>query len=50
MKKLWHAPELQLVHKFYNLQNMAAVVLPENIPKELVQCFQQIKRIQNSTP
>ena len=50
MKKSWHTPEVQLLQKFSNLQTMAAVVLPENIPKELVQCFQQIKRIQNSTP
>ena len=41
---------IQLLHKFSNLQNMAAVVLPENIPKELVQCFQQIKEYKTALP
>ena len=29
---------------------MAAVVLPENIPKELVQCFQQLKEYKTALP
>ena len=39
MLKSWHAPELQLVHKFNNLQTLAGVVVPENTPTELVHCF-----------
>ena len=50
MKKSWHTPELQLLHKFSNLQTMAAVVLPENMPKELVQCFHQIKEYKTGLP
>ena len=43
MQKSWNAPEVQLIHKFSNLQMLAAIDLPEDSPEELVQCFKRIK-------
>lgn len=35
MKKSWKAPEIQLIHKFNDLQALASIDLPPNVPKEL---------------
>ena len=43
MKKSWHAPEQQLIHKFSNLQTLALTILPPDLPQELVQIFTQAK-------
>ena len=50
MKMSWHSPEVQLIHKFTNLQSLAAVILPENIPGELMHCFQQAKDYKTAVP
>ena len=50
MNKTWHAPELQLIHKFANRQILAAATLPENTPVELVKCFQQAKDYKTALP
>ena len=36
MKMSWHAPELQLLHRFNCIQSLAAAILPDNAPAELV--------------
>ena len=43
MNKTWNAPEVQLIHKFANLQSLAAATLPNNTSLELVKCFQQAR-------
>ena len=45
MKKSWHAPEIQLIHKFCNLQSLitASSALPETTPLEFMKCFEQAK-------
>ena len=43
MKKSWHAPEQQLIHKFSNLQRLASTILPPDLPQELIQIFTQAK-------
>ena len=50
MKKSWHAPEQQLIHKFSNLQTLAATVLPPDLPLELVQIFTQAKECETALP
>ena len=35
MKKSWHAPEQQLIHKFSSLQTLAATELPKTLPLDL---------------
>ena len=50
MKKSWHAPEKQLIHKFTKLQTIAAATLPPNLPKELVQVFTQAKESKTVLP
>ena len=41
MKMSWCAPELQLLHKFNSIQSLAAAILPEHAPPELVNCYQK---------
>ena len=43
MKKSWHAPEQQLIHKFSNLQTLASTILPSDLPQERVQIFTQAR-------
>lgn len=50
MNKTWNAPELQFIHKFANLQVLASHILPENIPLELVECFQKAKELKTAIP
>ena len=50
MKKSWHAPEQQLIHKFSNLQTLASTVLPPNLPLELSQVFTQVKQYKTALP
>lgn len=50
MKKSWHAPEVQLIHKFHNLQLLASVILPDDSPDELLHCFQNAKDYRTSLP
>ena len=39
----WHAPELQLLHRFNSIQSLAAAFLPDSVPPELVNCHQRAK-------
>ena len=50
MKKSWHAPEQQLIHKFPNLQTLAATILPPELLLELVQIFTQAKEYKTTLP
>ena len=50
MKKSWHAPEQQLIHKFSNLQTLASTILPSDLPQELVQIFTQAKEYRTALP
>ena len=50
MQKSWHAPEIQLIHKFSNLQILAAIELPEDSPEEMVQCIKKIKENKAALP
>ena len=50
MKKSWHAPEKQLIHKFTKLQTIAAATLPPDLPEELVQDFTQAKESKTLLP
>ena len=50
MKKSWYAPELQLIHKFCNLQSLVGADLPENTPLELMKCFEQAKDYKTALP
>ena len=50
MKMSWHAPEVQLIHKFSSLQTLAGVVLPEGAPVQLLQCFNQAKEYKTALP
>lgn len=43
MQKTWQSPEIQLVHKFSKLQTLSSFDLPQGIPKELQDCFSQMK-------
>ena len=50
MKISWHAPEVQLIHKFSSLQALAGAVLPEDAPVQLLQCFNQAKEYKTALP
>lgn len=50
MKKSWKAPEVQLIHKFNDLQTLASIELPATIPKELQQCFMQTRKARIALP
>ena len=50
MKMSWHAPELQLLHKFSSIQSLASVTLPVDVPSELVDCFQAAKDHRTALP
>jgi len=50
MKRSWHAPELQLIHKFNNLQTLAGLIVPENTPTELAHCFQVVREYKTALP
>ena len=46
----WHAPEVQLIHKFASLQTLPGVVVPEDAPVQLLQCFSQAKEYKTALP
>ena len=50
MKKSWHAPEKQLIHKFTKRQTIAAATLPPDLPEEFVQVFTQAKESKTLLP
>lgn len=50
MKKSWKAPEIQLIHKFNDLQTLASSDLPATILVELRQCFAQMKQARTVLP
>lgn len=52
MKKSWHAPEQQLIHKFSSLQTLAATELLQTLPDllDLVEIFQQAKEHRTALP
>ena len=50
MKKSWHAPEKQLIHKFTKLRSIAAATLPPNLLEELAQLFTQAKESKTVLP
>ena len=50
MKISWHAPEVQLICKFFGLQAFTGVVLPEDAPVQLLQCFNQVKEYKTDFP
>ena len=50
MQKSWKAPELQLIHKFSNLQTLASVDLSQAIPAALCHCFTEMKKAKTALP
>jgi len=51
MQKSWNAPELQLIiHKFSNLQTLAADILPQDSPLQLVSCLQRVSEHETALP
>ena len=50
MQKSWQAPEVQLIHKFSNLQTLASIDLPESIPSDLRHCFMQLREAKTAVP
>ena len=50
MQKSWNAPELQLIHKFSNLQTLAVVIVPQDSPLQLVSCLQRVREHETALP
>ena len=50
MQKSWKAPEIQLIHKFSNLQALACSEVSQDIPIELKQCLVKMKHEKTSLP
>ena len=42
--------QLQLNHKFNNLQTLAGLIVPENTPTELAHCFQVVREYKTALP
>ena len=50
IQKSWKAPELQLIHKFSNLQTLASVDLSQTIQAALCHCFTEMKKAKTALP
>ena len=45
MQKTWHAPEVQLLHKIANLQNLLYLDTPPDAPSIVSETFVQLKSV-----